>query len=344
MGGFELLDLHDFPGQGTAPVGVLDPFWEEKGYVTAAEYSRFCNATVPLARLAGRVFTTDETLAADIEVAHFGAAPLKAAVTSWKLVAADGALFASGKLGARDIPIGNGTALGTATVDLKNAKSPGRYKLVVAIQSAGGLKLAENDWDIWVYPAQVPAETPKDVLVTSRFDEQAEKQLESGGKLLLTLPPESIRNFDVAPVKLGFSSIFWNTAWTERQPPTTLGLLCDPKHPALAEFPTDYHSNWQWWYLIHRAGALRLEGLPGETEPIVRVIVDWVTARPLGLIIEAQLGNGKIVVCGFDLSGVLTDPVARQMRRSLLDYMAGESFHPKTQIDVEQVHKLLAVK
>jgi hypothetical protein len=41
--GFQLLDLHDFPGQGTALIGVLDPFWEEKGYVTPQEYSRFCN-------------------------------------------------------------------------------------------------------------------------------------------------------------------------------------------------------------------------------------------------------------------------------------------------------------
>ena len=36
IGGFELLDLHDFPGQGTALVGVLDPFWESKGYITPA--------------------------------------------------------------------------------------------------------------------------------------------------------------------------------------------------------------------------------------------------------------------------------------------------------------------
>ena len=67
MGGFELLDLHDFPGQGTALVGVLDPFWEGKGYVTADEYRRFCNSTVPLARMNKRVFTTDETLQTESE-------------------------------------------------------------------------------------------------------------------------------------------------------------------------------------------------------------------------------------------------------------------------------------
>ena len=342
MGGFELLDLHDFPGQGTALVGVLDPFWEEKGYVTAAEYSRFCNATVPLARLAKRVFTTDETLNAPIEIAHFGAVPVKAAATSWKLVSDNGSTFTGGQLDAKEIPVDNGTVLGNVSVDLKSAQAPARYKLVVTIRDADGAKLAENDWNIWVYPAQVAMETPKDVLVTSRFDKLAEKQLQSGGKVLLTLPPESVRNFTNAPVQLGFSSIFWNTAWTQRQPPTTLGILCDPKHPALAGFPTDFYSNWQWWYLVHRAGALRLDVLPKNIEPIVRVIDDWVTARPLGLVIEAKCGNGRIVVCGFDLTGDLSsDPVSRQMRRSLLDYMDSKEFKPSVEVQADQLQSLI---
>jgi hypothetical protein len=195
---------------------------------------------------------------------------------------------------------------------------------------------------IWIYLAQVATETPKDALVTSRFDEQAEKQLQSGGKVLLTLPPESIRNFTNAPVQLGFSSIFWNTAWTQRQPPTTLGILCDPKHPALAEFPTDFHSNWQWCYLIHLAGALRLDILPKDIEPIVRVIDDWVTARPLGLVIEAKVGKGKIVICGFDLTGDLSnDPVSRQMRRSLLDYMDSKKFEPLVEVHAGQLQNVI---
>jgi len=75
-----------------------------------------------------------------------------------------------------------------------------------------------------------------------------------------------------------------------------MGILCDPKHPALAEFPTDFCCNWQWWYLIHKAGALRLDLLPRGLEPIVRVIDDWVTARPLALIIEGKVAGGKIVI------------------------------------------------
>ncbi|MNW23659.1 hypothetical protein D3C74_03660 [compost metagenome] len=31
LGGFQLLDLHDFPGQSTATVGILNAFWQSKG-------------------------------------------------------------------------------------------------------------------------------------------------------------------------------------------------------------------------------------------------------------------------------------------------------------------------
>ena len=354
MGGFELLDLHDFPGQGTALVGVLDPFWEEKGYVTAAEYSRFCNSTVPLARLKKRVFTTDETLEAEIEVANFRPGTIQGATATWKLVKDTGKVLATGGFVQKDMPSGHGLfSLGLVSAELRNVPAPARCRLVVSVGQASRLSpstsrdrpearpTAENDWDIWVYPAAAPSRTLSDVLVTAQFDDAAQQHLASGGKLLLTLPGKAVRNFDTEPVKLGFSSIFWNTAWTGRQAPTTLGILCDPKHPALVGFPTEFHSNWQWWYLIHRAGALRLDLLPKGTEPIVRVIDDWFTARPLGLVVEGKVGAGKVIVCGFDLTRDADDPVSKQMRASLLDYMASKKFAPKTELTAGQVKSLI---
>ena len=335
MGGFELLGLNDFPGQGTALVGMLDPFWDEKGYVTAQEIRRFCNSTVPLAKLAKRVFTTDEKLEAQIEVANFGSQPLADAVAEWKLVGDDGKVFAHGELPAKTISVGNGVALGNVSVDLKNAPAPKNYKLVVGL---AGTKF-ENDWDVWVYLAQMPTE-PSGILVTSEFDEAAQQRLQAGGKVLLTIPGGKVRNFDKDPVALGFSSIFWNTAWTGRQAPTTLGILCDPKNPALAEFPTEFCSNWQWWYLIHRAGALRLDLLPKDVQPIVRVIDDWVTTRPLGLVVEGKAGAGKIIICGFDLTTDADDPVSRQMRESLLHYMNTDRFKPAVELTPNQIQSL----
>jgi hypothetical protein len=348
MGGFQLLDLHDFPGQGTALVGVLDPFWAEKGYVTAEEFSRFCNSTVPLARLKKRVFTTDEKLEAEIEVAHFHKPVVGS--TRWKLVSDAGKAVAGGAMPFKSEPVvGNAASLGNIGADLKGIPAPQGYKLVVSFEESvaashttPGSKY-ENDWDIWVYPAKPATEPAEDTLVTAQFDNAARQQLASGGKLLLTIPGQQVRNFDSAPVKLGFSSIFWNTAWTGRQAPTTLGILCDPKHPALAEFPTEFHSNWQWWYLVHRAGALRLDALPSNVEPIVRVIDDWVTARPLGLVVEGKVGAGRIVICGFDLTQIdAADPVSCQMRASLLHYMASSKFNPRTVLGADQIKSLLS--
>jgi hypothetical protein len=337
MGGFELLGLNDFPGQGTALVGVLNPFWNEKGYVTAKQFRRFCNTTVPLARLPKRVFTTAEKLEADLEVANFGPAPLPDALTEWKLVGDDGKVLADGQLPAKDIPVDNGISLGHVSIDLGNIPAPAKYKLVVGL---AGTKF-ENDWDVWVYPSQL-SDASGDVLVTSQFDEAAQQCLQNGGKVLLTIPGKEVRNYDTDPVKLGFSSIFWNTAWTGRQAPTTLGILCDPKNPALAGFPTDYFSDWQWWYLIHRAGALRLDLLPSTVDPIVRVIDDWVTAHPLALIVEGKIGAGKIVVCGFDLTHHADDPVSRQMRASLLNYMDSKNFAPAAELTVAEIKNLIS--
>ncbi len=338
MGGFQLLDLHDFPGQGTALVGVLDPFWEEKGYISPSEYRRFCNVTVPLARLPKRVFTTDERLNAAIELAHFGAAPIPDAMVEWKLIAGGNTLCAEGEFHPRRVPVDNAVAVGSVSVDLQNVRAPAACKLSVKVR---GTEFA-NDWDLWVYPAPPAGAALSEVLVTSQFDAGAQARLQAGGRVLLTIPGPQVRNFDVAPVKLGFSSIFWNTAWTGRQAPTTLGILCDPKHPALADFPTEFHSNWQWWYLIHRAGALRLDLLPAATAPVVRVIDDWVTARPLGLVVEGRVGQGRIVICGFDLTREADDPVSIQMHSSLVRYLGSKARPPAVEFTLEQIQSLIA--
>jgi hypothetical protein len=338
MGGFQLLDLHDFPGQGTALVGALDPFWESKGYVTAEEYRRFCNSTVPLARLDKRVFRADEALEADLEVAQFGPAPIENAVAVWKLVARNGQAVAQGHLPAKTLPVDNGIVLGSVRIELDRLPAPACYKLVVGIEGT----TFENDWAVWVYPPQVDTAVPPGVTVADGLDEQALAALSRGERLLLLVPPNRVKGDRLGKVALGFSSIFWNTAWTRRQPPHTLGILCDPQHPALARFPTESHSNWQWWYLVSRAGVLILDDLPATVRPTVQVIDDWFTARRLGLIVEGKVGPGKILICSIDLQQDLgQNLVARQMRHSLLAYMASDRFVPATDLTVEQIHGLL---
>ena len=341
MGGFQLLGLSDFPGQGTALVGVLDAFWEEKGYITPAEFRRFCSPTVPLARLATRVFTSEDHLTADIDVAHYGARELTGGTARWRLVDAAGATVAEGELpSARGIQVGL-SRLGRIDLPLGNLPTPARYSLEVSIPEVR----AENDWDIWVYPRaeHVASAVPGAVLAASRFDDTVQDRLEGGGAVLLTIPPTKVApDAKRGPIALGFSSIFWNTAWTNGQAPHTLGLLCDPRHPALAAYPTESHSDWQWWYPIRHARPMILDGLPRDLEPIVQVVDDWFTNRKLGLVFEAKVGKGRLLVTSIDLNDAVLDPVRRQLRASLLGYAASEAFQPRIELTPDQIKTLFA--
>jgi len=198
----------------------------------------------------------------------------------------------------------------------------------------------ENAWNIWVYPAQLPR-LDDSVLVSQKLDKKTIDYLNQGGCVLLT-----IKKGDIAPqaggnIAVGFSSIFWNTAWTGKQPPHTLGILCNPKHPALKEFPTEYHSNWQWWDAMSHANAIDISDMNSSVEPIVRIIDDWFTARSLVLIFEAKVGKGKIIVTGADLlTNAENRPEARQLLYSLRKYAGGTLFWPVTRMSIEELKSL----
>ena len=350
LAGFQLLDLHDYTGQGTALVGLLDPFWESKGCVTPEEFKQFCNTVVPLARLTKRVFTTADVFEVNVEVANFGENALTNAGGIWQIVDSSGKLAANGEWPSTTIPIGKNFALGKVTVDLSKLPVPAAYKLVVAVtHSEGGVPRRPekdedsqssplrfmNDWNFWLYPAPVSDSTPTNVFVTRSWDE-AERKLSAGGKVLF-LPRNADLDWWSPP--LARVPVFWNAlmgpTWSRM-----LGLWCDTHHPALAEFPTEANCDWQWTELVRNTRAVNLDRLPHGLQPMVQAIDDWNRNYKLGVMFECKVGNGKLMVCSVDLNND-SNPVARQLRQSLLDYMAGEKFQPPTEIsmaDFEGLH------
>jgi hypothetical protein len=336
FGGFQLLDLHDFPGQGTALVGVLDPFWGEKGYISPAEYKRFCNSTVPLARIKKLIFTNNETFEADVEVAHYGDGPIITCTPEWKITDQTRRVIQVGKFGQTDIPMGNGFSLGRITFPLASIATAQKLVLEVTIDNL------KNSWNFWVYPSNKQTISGDEkVRVVQKIDAQTAQFLKNGGSVLLNLKKGTLSKEMGGEVKIGFSSIFWNTVWTHGQAPHTLGILCNPNHSALAEFPTEYHSDYQWWDAMSHSGAIEFSKLSADIQPIVRVIDDWVTNRPLALVFEAKVGKGKILISGIDLTSDLNKrPEAQQMLYSLRKYMTGEKFVPKSEIKLEQVQSL----
>lgn len=328
--GFQLLGLYDFPGQGTALVGVLDPFWEGKGYISPAEFSQFCNTTVPLARLEKRIFTEGEAMTADIEIAHFGEDSLVAVNPIWELVQ-NGKTIASGNLGLHDIHIGNAIPLGKIVYPFEKENKPRKLTLVIKVGDF------ENSWDIWVYPENSVISS-KGVMIVENMNDSVLNYLENGGKVLLSLGKGKVSPEIGGNIGIGFSTVFWNTAWFPNQKLRSLGILCDPNHPAFGLFPTEYHSNWQWWDAVSHADAIQLDSFPVELHPIVRVIDDWVTNRRLALIFEAKVGKGSILVSGTDLvNDLFNRPEARQLKVSLLKYMESDRFKPSVQIEADKL-------
>jgi hypothetical protein len=327
FGGFQVLGANDFPGQGTALVGWLNPFWESKGYVTPEEFRRFNNSTVLLARLERRIFSTRDTLRAEIEASHFEAQPAENARPYWKILSADGKIHASGDLPAKTLPVDNGIPLGNIEVRLRDLPAPAKYRVVVGLAGTA----FENNWEIWVYPAKTTSRPRPDQNVLLVRDWESLLNLAKKETKVLFVPPAgAVRN----KVALGFSSIFWNTSWSNRLAPHTLGILCDPAHPALVGFPTECHTNWQWWEIIQGASALVFDHLPGEVRPVIQIIDDWFTNRRLGLLFEARLGKCRVMVSGMELLGSMhLRHAARQLRQSLVDYMASPSFDPQYQIE-----------
>jgi len=334
FGGFVLLDLHDFPGQGSALVGMLDAFWESKGYLQPEEFRRFCGPTVLLARMPKRVWTTTEEFWAEIEVAHYEAESKQAATVSWQIQDAAGRICANDRLAISALPTGAVSSLGKVFYSFANCSVPAKYRLCVRLDGSA----VENDWEFWVFPAAKDVPIPAEIMVSHRLGDVEWLHLGRGGRLLLLPDPAAIPT----PVQIGFSPIYWNTAWTINQPPHTLGLLCDPAHPALAQFPTESHSNWQWWEVIHRGAAMVLDGLPAGLRPIVQPIDDWHHNRRLGLVFEAQVNGGRLLVCSADLRNDMDQrPVARQFLRSLLAYMASDQFAPLVELTPQSIKRVI---
>jgi Beta-galactosidase/beta-glucuronidase len=329
MSGFELLDLHDFPGQGTALIGILDAFWDSKGLVTPEQHRMYCGPVVPLIRYHKALYTNAETFTAKAEIANFSKGTLKNITPVWQAKDANGKLIASGKLPAQNIELGNGIELGEINIDLKNMQKAAALTIELSLQGTP----YKNSWTIWVYPQQLPA-AGNDVVFATTLNE-AMDNLKQGKKVLF--------NPDTAQLKgvVGrFAPVFWSPVHFPDQP-GTMGVLCDPQHAALRHFPTDFYSNWQWWDLITSSKTMIIDSLP-EMQPLVRVIDNFFRNRKMANVIEAKVGNGKLVLVSMDITKDLDKrPAARQLRYSLEQYMAGSQFAPTVELNEAQLKYLI---
>lgn len=331
--GFQLLGLNDFSGQGSAIVGMLDAFYDEKGYITYEEIKRFCDQTVLLARIPKFTYKNNETFTASVEVAHFYKEPLRNAKIVYTIRDEYGKLFDKGTVGVKDIPIGNCFTIGEVNYSLKDIDVP--IKLILEV-SAEGTDFA-NDWEFWVYPSEVKIDQGN-VYVTDNLDEKAVEVLRDGGNVLITAAGKISYGKGIVQQ---FTPVFWNTSWFKMRPPHTTGIWVNDYHPLFKDFPTEYHSNLQWWELLNGAQVMLLSDFPDDFEPLVQNIDTWFLSRKIGSLIEVNVLNGKLMMTTMDVTGNLDSRiVARQMNKVIMDYMNSGEFRPKYRVDIEQIRDL----
>lgn len=342
LAGFQLLDLQDFPGQGTALVGILNAFMENKGLITPEAFRQFNNDVVVQLLMDKYVWTTDETFIGSAQLINYSphAVTGKRLVWSVSHTARNGEVT-SGEMAIEQAPAGQINPIGQITFPFKDIKKPTQLRLVLEIPTTTYRAV----YDVWVYPHQTEVRIPCNVTVATTWDDTLIRRLQDGERVVLFPPHEPFEDRTVPPQ---FISDFWNWqvfkkgAEAAGRPPSagTLGLLTDPEHPLFETFPTDSHTNWQWWSITKNARPFILDATPADYRPIVQVIDNIDRNHKLGMIFEFRVGNGRLLVCMADLPNMLHRPEARQLYRSILGYVSSSAFKPQTSLSKIQSNQL----
>ena len=316
-GGFQLLGLSDFPGQGSAFVGILDAFWEDKGLVSPEKFRESCAPTVLLARMPKRVYNENETFTAQLGIYHFGNKDIKRGKVNWALTDEAGRELKKGNLSHQAIQSYTVTdSLAKIDIPLEDIKSAGKYTLHVALGAC------HNEWDIWVYPSKTEAN--EEHLSFTESWETARKMLSEGKQVLFV--PQSAQGR-----KTQFASHFWNPIMFNWDP-MIVGTLIEHTHPSMADFPTSYYADWQWWDILNYGTAIDLTALSSVT-PIIQSIDTYEENRKLGIAFEVKSGKGKLFVLCADIhKDIDKRPAMKQLMYSIKNYVGSDRFQPQNEV------------
>lgn len=337
IAGFQLLDLQDYPGQGSAYVGILDAFMESKGLVTPEKWRESCSEVVPLFIMKKYCWKGGEPFTGKIKVANYGTSNMKGKKITWTLRNSSSII---GK-GETTLPEGSGLlTIGEISLSLPNIEHACKAELSLEIKGTA----YRNSYPIWIYPNSKHLNT-NGILITRQFDETTLKTLQQGGKVLW-MPQRS----DCQHVTVGglFQTDYWNYRMfksicdniNKPASPGTLGILTNPTHKLFDDFPTEYHTNWQWYPIIKHSYPLIIDQLPSSYRPIVQVIDNIERNHKLGLIMEFNVENGKLLLCMADLEEAKHTPEGLQLYAGILDYMHTSDFRPQLSLSAKALQTL----
>ena len=349
MAGFQLLDIQDYPGQGSAFVGILDAFMESKGITTPEEWRQWCSPVVPLLEVGKFCFEDGEKIQAKVKVANYGGSSLYGKKLKWKIGDVEGVM---------NIFTYDEGLLDVGVLDEEiSVDKPTKQNVSLNIE---GME-ARNSYEFWAYPKK--ALEKKGIIIAKDLNQEVVKVLEKGGKVLwmptasshFVAADDTLSQADNAtPYTVGglFQTDYWNYRMfkticennKKKVSPGTLGILTNPEHLIFKGFPTEMHTNWQWFPVIKESHPLVLDNFAKDYRPIVQVIDNIERNHKLGLVMEWKVGAGKLLVCMSDLEKAAKYPEGKAFYQSVIDYMRSADFNPSTEISVDELKKKLAEK
>lgn len=338
LAGFQLLDLQDFTGQGTALVGILNAFMENKGVISTQEWQEFCSDTVLLAELPGFVFRSGESIRAGFLLSHYAPMPIKNPGIVCTLSSDSGKQSVLMEENVILDCICGVNRLGEFVMELPKVDRPQKFDLQIMI---AGTQI-RNSYDLWIYP-ETPAVIHDGIIITESMDE-AVKELEAGKDVLLF--PDSLNERN--SVEGAYCTDFWcypmfrsiSESMNKPVPVGTLGLLIEKDHPVFVEYPTEFYTTPQWYDIISASRSVILNDT--KIEPLVWTIDNFERNNRLGLLFEFRAGAGRLLICGADLRKLRDSLPACWLLHSLLSYMESDQFNPEISLEIETVKSILS--
>ncbi|WNS45307.1 beta-glucuronidase [Paenibacillus sp. MMS20-IR301] len=339
LAGFQLLDLQDFSGQGTALVGVLDAFMDSKGLISPEEWRTFCNDAVLLARFPKFNYAAGEAFTAHVELSCFRSGMPETVKLQWEL-AVEGNTYAEGSAEAA-VPAG------THYIDICDLEVS--LPVVQTMQKATlSLQIAGSDirksYDLWIYPEQ-NSNPLAGIHVFKKLTAEATALLDLGANVLLMPQPELLQN----AVEGYYCTDFWcypmfrsiSESMNRPVPVGTMGLLIDNTHPVLREFPSEAYSTYPWWTIVENSKSIIMDDADHRWMPVVQTIDNFERNHKLSFLSECSVGPGKLLICALDAAKVGETPEGRQFLASVATYMNSAEFKPGYTATAEEVNRLI---
>lgn len=345
LAGYQILDIQDFSGQGTALVGILDAFMDNKGLVTTEEWAGFCSDAILMAQFEKYVWTAGETFQASLAIRYYNPAPLAGKTLHYAMTSPEG-VIAEGDIALTEDIIGL-KQLGDISFPMPDQKEPVHCNLLLTIDNTS----IRNQYELYLYPvisdsvdlSQVATVGSGDNIVYLTADFAQAKSLLADGRRVLYLPAE------VADSLEGFyCTDFWCypmfrdiCEWMKKPVAVgTMGLLIQNEHPALKEFPSHTYATPQWYQLVSHSDCAILDDTTDKSyRPIVQMMDNFERNHKLGILFEGQVGKGKLMVCTSRLSEIPERSEVKQFTKSLLEYVTSDAFAPKQTLDMDLLVK-----